>query len=718
MAARLKPGPTPVVGPAFRRAGERASVLEAAHLYFRYGASEVLRDVSVTVAPGSLVGILGPNGAGKTTLLRLLAGTLRPHEGEVTLDGHPLGRFTRAVLARRIAVVPQETSFTFDYTGIEIVLMGRYAHLGAFQLEDARDYDIALHALAATGTRAFATRPIATLSGGEKQRVVIASALAQLGDGDRSDMPSGASRSAFAALLLDEPTASLDPAYQLEVRGILARLNRDRRIAVVVSTHDLAFAATLCRELVLIRDGCVLAAGPTDEVLTPSNIESLYGITADVRRHDVAGHLVVVPLGRGPASVGRVSSAVRPEPFDAVRPEPVEGTNGAQDRPVERPRPARGAKSASASERGWGPASAEERRTLGAGVRPATGVASGFSRTLPSLRRRLLATYAIFGSFAVVACLAAPFVGSTPISVRRVFDTSIPFADNIDAQIFFVARLPRAIAGALVGSTLAAAGVVFQALLRNPLATPFTLGVSAGAALGAILALTLGQPLGFSALPTVPVAAFAGSLGAVSIVYALSTFRQRGFSTTVLLLAGVTLNAFFSALITFVQYLSDFTQTIRIVRWTMGDLDVSSFQPILAALPLTLAAFVAFAWLPRALNLLSLGAESAEARGVDARRAQRVAFFSGSVATGAAVSLAGPVGFIGIIVPQLVRLLVGADHRVVLPAAALFGAAFLVACDVAARTAFTPLELPIGIVTAMIGGPFFLWLLIRSTVHS
>ena len=271
--------------------------------------------------------------------------------------------------------------------------------------------------------------------------------------------------------------------------------------------------------------------------------------------------------------------------------------------------------------------------------------------------------------------------GSTSISLRRVFDSSIPFADNIDAQIFFVARLPRVLAGAMVGSALAASGVVLQALLRNPLATPFTLGVSAGAALGAMLALTLNLPSGIAGFSAVPIASFAGSLGAVAIVYALARARHRGLSTNVLLLAGVTLNSFFSALILFVQFLSDFTQTFRTVRWLMGDLDVSSYAPLLAAVPPLALSFGAFAVLPRSMNLLSISDESAASRGVDVHRTQRLAFLSASLATGAAVSLGGPIGFIGIVVPHLVRLLVGADHRLVLPASAFGGAAFLVACD-------------------------------------
>jgi iron complex transport system permease protein len=231
-----------------------------------------------------------------------------------------------------------------------------------------------------------------------------------------------------------------------------------------------------------------------------------------------------------------------------------------------------------------------------------------------------------------------------------------------------------------------------------------------------MLAITFGWSLGAVGIPAVPAASFVGSLGAVAIVYALARGRHRGLSTSVLLLAGVTLNAFFSALILFVQYFAGFAETYRTLRWLMGDLDVSAYQPLISAAPLIIASFAMFAWLARPLNALSLGPDSAEMRGVDVGRAQRAAFFSASLATGAAVSVGGPIGFIGIVVPHLVRLLVGADHRLVLPASALFGAAFLVTCDLLARTLMAPVELPVGVITAIVGGPFFLWLLVRRNV--
>jgi iron complex transport system permease protein len=333
---------------------------------------------------------------------------------------------------------------------------------------------------------------------------------------------------------------------------------------------------------------------------------------------------------------------------------------------------------------------------------------------LRPIRARLALTLASYGAVALVSCLLAPLVGSTPISLTRVFDRSLPFADNVDAQIFFLARLPRVLAGATVGAALASAGVVLQALLRNPLATPFTLGVSSGAALGAVLAITGGAAVGLGPFSPVPLASLACAFVVSAVIYALATRPGRPMSTDVLLLAGVTLNAFVSALILLVQYFADFAETYRMLRWLMGDLDVGGFTPIAAVLPLLVVAFAMFAMLPSSLNLLSVGVDIAATRGVSVARTQRLAFVSAAVATSAAVTLSGPIGFIGIVVPHLVRLMTGVDHRIVLPASALFGAAFLVGCDLIARTALAPVELPVGIVTAIIGGPFFLWLLVRK----
>ncbi len=242
----------------------------------------VLDGVSVDVRRGSIVGILGPNGSGKTTLLRLLSGTRRPTRGRVLLDGVPLHDLSRRAVARRLAVVPQETQLAFEYTVLEMVLMGRHPHLGLFELEGPDDFAVARDALAATGTADLEDRRFSTLSGGEKQRVVIASALAQSSE----------------ILLLDEPTASLDLGYQLEVAALVTRLNAERGVTVVISTHDLNLAAAVCGELVLLRRGSVIAAGDTRAVLTPAHVRELYDVDADVHVHAASGHLVVVPIDR------------------------------------------------------------------------------------------------------------------------------------------------------------------------------------------------------------------------------------------------------------------------------------------------------------------------------------------------------------------------------------------------------------------------------------
>jgi iron complex transport system ATP-binding protein len=262
-------------------------MIEAVDLSFAYARRRatphrVLDRVTVRVERGAVVGLLGPNGSGKTTLLRLFAGMLQPDSGQVRLDATPIAAMARRDIARRIAVVPQDTHTTFDFSVIDMVLMGRYPHLGPFELEGVRDLEIAREALSATGTSALEARSFSTLSGGEKQRVVIAAAIAQAAD----------------VLLLDEPTAALDIGYQFEIASLLKRLNAERQTTMVVSTHDLNVVASMCDSVILLKDGRVIAQGLTDETLTPDNIRRLYELEADVQFHQRAGHLTVVPLGR------------------------------------------------------------------------------------------------------------------------------------------------------------------------------------------------------------------------------------------------------------------------------------------------------------------------------------------------------------------------------------------------------------------------------------
>jgi ABC-type cobalamin/Fe3+-siderophores transport system ATPase subunit len=273
-------------------------LLRAADVTFGYGDRIVLRDVSVDVPAGGFIGIIGPNGSGKTTLLRLLAGTRRPQHGSVVLDGISLAAMPRAEIARRMAVVPQETHLAFDYTVLEVVLMGRYPHLGAFAIEGPRDIELAREALTSTGTLSLHDRMFNTLSGGEKQRVVIAAALAQLAPSTSSSAAATGASSPSSALLLDEPTAALDLKYQLETAALVRDLHARHGLTVVMSTHDLNLAASLCTALVLLKNGRVVQRGPVDDVLTPDSVRELYEVDAEVMRHPATGHLTVTPLGR------------------------------------------------------------------------------------------------------------------------------------------------------------------------------------------------------------------------------------------------------------------------------------------------------------------------------------------------------------------------------------------------------------------------------------
>lgn len=247
----------------------------------------MLRGVTMGVATGGFVGILGPNGSGKTTLLRALAGVVRPVRGRVRLAGMDLADIPASSLARRMAVVPQETHLAFDYTALEIVMMGRYPHLARFEIEGPEDFAIAREAMLATGTLTLQDRQFETLSGGEKQRVIVAAALAQIWNAASDGI-----------LLLDEPTVALDLAYQLELADLLRERQRRVPLTIAVSTHDLNFAASVCDTLVLLKQGTVLAAGPIDDVLTPEHICKLYDVEVDVARHEKTGRIIVVPLRR------------------------------------------------------------------------------------------------------------------------------------------------------------------------------------------------------------------------------------------------------------------------------------------------------------------------------------------------------------------------------------------------------------------------------------
>jgi len=279
-------------------------------------------------------------------------------------------------------------------------------------------------------------------------------------------------------------------------------------------------------------------------------------------------------------------------------------------------------------------------------------------------------------------------------------------------DVLWKIRLPRVAMAFLAGSALATSGMAFQAMFRNPLATPFTLGVSSGASLGAAIGIHLSLAFHLLGIPAITWCAFAGAVVAIGLVYGLTRTRH-GFSTATMLLAGVAVSFFFSSLILFLQYLSDFTRTFRMLRWVMGGLEqIVGFDEVFNVFPFVVAGTLVLFYLTHELNLITTGEELATARGVEVNRMKLLVFFAASLMVGAVVAVCGPIGFVGLMVPHICRLLVGADHRWLTPATLLFGGVFLTLCDTLARTVIAPTELPVGIITSLLGGPFFLWLLL------
>ena len=328
--------------------------------------------------------------------------------------------------------------------------------------------------------------------------------------------------------------------------------------------------------------------------------------------------------------------------------------------------------------------------------------------------RSYTTTLSIFFLLLLITLCIAPLIGSTNISLSRAFSTTLNNFNNIDASILFQVRLPRILLGAITGAALSVAGAVLQALLRNDLAAPFTLGVSSGAALGAVIAIALNLNFTLLGFPIISLFSFMGSLGAILLVFNLVRTRHGDFPTGVLLLAGVTANFFFASLVMFIHYLADFSQSFTIIRWLMGGLDITDYNTILTVFPIVFIGIFILLFVSRDLNLISTGVHSASSRGVNVKKIQKIGFVTASLITGTVVATCGPIGFVGLIVPHIVRLFVGPDLRILIPASMLFGASFLVFCDTFARTLLAPTEIPVGIITAMLGGPFFVWLLKRK----
>ena len=312
--------------------------------------------------------------------------------------------------------------------------------------------------------------------------------------------------------------------------------------------------------------------------------------------------------------------------------------------------------------------------------------------------------------------LMSLFFGSSPIDVFDFFKWLISGKTQAgagltkeDQTILFSIRLPRIVFAVIVGGALAAAGVVFQGLLRNPLADPYILGISSGAAVGALCALLLG--VGFSL--GVSGSAFLGALFTIFLVYSIAKTKAELHSTT-LLLAGVIVNAFFAAVIMFLIATASDKSLHNAMFWLMGDLSLAGWQEILLAGLFLIAGFIIIFIYARPLNLMAISEETAKHLGVSVEQTKIILLLAASLITGIAVSVSGIIGFVGLIVPHMMRMLLGSDHRLLLPASVLFGSAFLLVADTFARTVIAPAELPVGVITSLCGAPYFIYLLRRK----
>jgi iron complex transport system permease protein len=310
----------------------------------------------------------------------------------------------------------------------------------------------------------------------------------------------------------------------------------------------------------------------------------------------------------------------------------------------------------------------------------------------------------VCGVLLVISLLLAVTVGSRHLNLGAAFRGISP-----DHEILIELRLPRALLAMWTGGALALSGVLFQSLLRNPLATPYTLGVSGGASLGAVLAIVLGWTSA-RGISGVTLAACTGA-GAVLILNVVLASNRGRMSSVSLLLAGVTINSMCGAAILFISNLAGILKSFAVTRWLMGGMDAPEYSTLLWLTVILAPVCGLVLWHSREWNLLAVGETWAATRGVSTSRMLVIGCVAGSIMTGAVTALTGPIAFVGLIVPHALRMWVGADHRILAPASFLLGAAFVALCDVVSRTILAPVEIPVGVITALLGGPFFIWML-------
>ncbi len=325
------------------------------------------------------------------------------------------------------------------------------------------------------------------------------------------------------------------------------------------------------------------------------------------------------------------------------------------------------------------------------------------------MNRRSLFLIIILVMVSAVSIAVFPFAGPLDIQVDSIF------SDNMMSRVFWYLRFPRVAGAFLAGAVLAVAGMMFQSLFRNDLATPYTLGVSSGAALGAVLAIKIYSGL-VPSLPVVEIMSFAGAAATVALIFALSALKKRN-SAQFLILAGIAVNFTASGFILFIQFLASGSESSGMVRWMMGSLDFTGIMPVIKLATAFLVIVPVSFYLHRELDLMKIGTDIAISRGVNIRKTTNMIFFTVSFSVAVVVSQTGPIGFIGLIAPHIGRKLVNREHRYLIPASLLIGGLLLLISDTIARTIIVPSEIPVGVITALAGGPFFLFMLLREKEH-
>ncbi|MDO5308929.1 MAG: iron chelate uptake ABC transporter family permease subunit [Planctomycetia bacterium] len=622
---------------------------------YDHTGKRLLHDVSFELQRGEHLALLGVNGAGKSTTLRALTCTVSHWSGDIFVFGKPIRSYSHNALAQRVALArPCDLSFGF-YRVRQVVELARLPYqrpLASLNAEDRRAVD---EALACVDALEFADRTLASLSDGERQKIMLAMAFAQEPE----------------ILLLDEPASFLDYQRQVEIVEAIQRWTRDHNAATIEATHDLNRVALHADRVLALRQGRLAHVCPGRDATSAQTLRAIFN--ADLPTVQIAHDLP--PFLLPALSCASTRSHAQP-----------------------------------------GEITEDSHVTLPDAVDVAPSIDAPPPRASVNARDRrdalLLLTLA---ALAIIATFLFPLLGKTcycPTVWLRFPTETRPLSElDVHAKLFWGERMPKTALASLAGASLALAGLALQTLFRNPLATPYTLGIASGASFGATFVLQFCVGAALLGLPRVVWGAALGALGATLLVYALS---KRAQTPTKVLLAGVAVGFFFASLVMCEQYVANPSKTHVAMRWTLGSLDLC--EPgylLLSAVTLALAALVMLRF-ARQLDAVLLGEERAAVLGVDVQTLRKLIVALTSCLVGVIVAFCGPIGFVGLTAPHLARALLGQGHAKLIPGAIFTGAIFLASCQTVARTILFPSSLPVGIIASLVGGPCFLVILLRK----